>query len=231
MKNKEGYYMVIPANVWDSGLNAKAILCYGHITVLANKGGFCYANNKYFEKVLDVSTTTVGRYLNELEDLGLIKRQLIYKEGSKEIDERRIYLNTGMFTDEYRPINTDEQTPIFTSEQDNTTSNNNTSNNIIEDDIKGKMFFKLVDMYPKNRIGNRQHGLKKFKNLDIDKAKLALVNLNRYLAVAEGYVKSLQNYITEECYTEDWLAGEEKLKKNKNNPVKGINTKDFDTNY
>lgn len=118
---------------------------------------------------------------------------------------------------------------------DNNTDNNTNNNTILdvpsEDDIKGKMFFKLVDMYPKNRIGNRQHGLKKFKNLDIDKAKLALVNLNRYLAVAEGYVKSLQNYITEECYTEDWLAGEEKLKKNKNNPVKGINTKDFDTNY
>lgn len=235
MKNKEGYYMVIPANVWDSDLSAKAILCYGHITVLANKGGFCYANNKYFEKVLDVSTTTVGRYLNELEKMGLIKRSMIYREGTKEIEQRRIYLNTGIFTDEHRPIIKDEQTPIFTDEQDNTTSNNNTSNNIIdvpsEDDIKGKMFFKLVDMYPKNRIGNRQHGLKKFKQLDIDKAKLALVNLNRYLAVAEGYVKSLQNYITEDCYTEDWLAGEEKLKKNKNNPVKGINTKDFDTNY
>jgi len=235
MKNKESYYMVIPANVWDSDLNAKAILCYGHITVLANKGGFCYANNNYFEKVLDVSTTTVGRYLNELEDLGLIKRSMIYREGTKEIEQRRIYLNTGIITDEYTPIITDEQTPIITDEQDNTTSNNNTSNNIIdvpsEDDIKGKMFFKLVDMYPKNRIGNRQHGLKKFKQLDIHKAKLALVNLNRYLAVAEGYVKSLQNYITEDCYTEDWLAGEEKLKKNKNNPVKGIDTKDFDTNY
>ncbi len=219
MKNKEGYYMVIPANVWESNLNPKAILCYGHITVLANKGGFCYANNKYFEKVLDVSTTTVGRYLNQLEDLGFIKRVLIYKEGSKEIEQRKIYLNTGIFTDEHRPIITDEHSPIYTDEQDNSTSNNSTSNNIIDDDVLGKMFFKLVELYPKNRIGNRQHGLKKFKQLDTNKAKLALVNLKRYLELSGGYVKSLQNYITEECYTEEWLSSEEKLKKNKTNKI------------
>ena len=39
MENKESYYMNIPANVWDTDLSAKAILCYGHVTVLANKMG------------------------------------------------------------------------------------------------------------------------------------------------------------------------------------------------
>ena len=231
MKNKEGYYMVIPASVWESNLNPKAILCYGHITVLSNKGGFCYANNKYFEKVLDASTTSVGRYLNQLEDLGLIKRVLIYKEGSKEIEQRKIYLNTGIFTDEHSPIITEEHSPIITHEQDNNTSNNNTSNNIIDDDVLGKMFFKLVELYPKNRIGNRQHGLKKFKKLDIDKAKLALVNLKRYLELSGGYVKSLQNYIEQECYTEDWLASEEKLKKNKTNKNEPVGQKTFKGDY
>ncbi|CAB4134723.1 hypothetical protein UFOVP282_30, partial [uncultured Caudovirales phage] len=95
------------------------------------------------------------------------------------------------------------------------------------DDIFGKMFFKLVDMYPKNRIGNRQHGLKKFKTLDIDQAKLALVNLKRYLKVAGTYIKNLQNYITEECYTEAWLSLEETKAKRKD-----INdTKSFSGQY
>ncbi len=228
MRNKESYYMNIPATVWDTELNPKAILCYGHITVLANKGGFCYANNKYFEQKLGVSTTTVGRYLNELEDLGVIKRTLIYAEDGKTVKERRIYLNTAVITSEHSPIITDEQSPIFTHEQDNTTRNNNTSINILDDDIKGKIFFKIVELYPKNRVGNRQHGLKKFKQLDIDQAKLAATNLKRYLTVADQYVKSLQNYIDQECYSEAWLKAEEETK-NKKTDIKG--TKTFTTNY
>ena len=221
--------MNIPATVWDTELNPKAILCYGHITVLANKGGFCYANNKYFEQKLGVSTTTVGRYLNELEDLGVIKRTLIYAEDGKTVKERRIYLNTAVITSEHSPIITDEQSPIFTHEQDNTTRNNNTSNNILDDDIKSKIFFKIVELYPKNRIGNRQHGLRKFKQLDIDQAKLAATNLKRYLKVAGEYVKSLQNYIEQECYSEAWLKAEEKTKTKKTS-ITG-NTKTFSGNY
>ena len=104
MENKESYYMNIPANVWDTDLSAKAILCYGHVTVLANKNGFCYANNKYFERVLKVSTSTLSRYLNELESLGLIRREVTYKPDSKEVHQRRIYMNI--------PVITNEQTPI-----------------------------------------------------------------------------------------------------------------------
>lgn len=221
--------MNIPATVWDTKLNPKAILCYGHITVLANKGGFCYANNKYFEQKLGVSTTTVGRYLNELEDLGVIKRTLIYAEDGKTVKERRIYLNTAVITSEHSPIITDEQSPIFTHEQDNTTRNNNTSNNIIDDDILGKIFFKIVELYPKNRVGNRQHGLRKFKQLDINQAKLAATNLKRYLKVAGQYVKSLQNYIDQECYSEAWLKAEEETKRK--NTSKTDNTKTFSGNY
>ena len=80
-----------------------------------------------------------------------------------------------------------------------------------DDDIKGTIFFKMVDKYPANRIGNRQHGLKKFKKLDMEQAVLCARNLKRYLAcVSEPkFVKSLQNYITEECWTEAWLLAEE----------------------
>jgi len=204
--------MVIPAKVWDANFDANTILLYGHISTLASKNGYAHASNGYFEKVLNVSTTTVGRKLNDLEKAGVIKRTLIYAEDGKTVKERRIYLNTAISTDEHSPVITDEQSPIFTSEQDNTINNNTTSNNIIDDDILGKIFFKIVELYPKNRIGNRQHGLRKFKQLDIKQAKLALTNLNRYLKIAGQYVKSLQNYIDQECYSEAWLKAEEKTK-------------------
>ena len=91
------------------------------------------------------------------------------------------------------------------------------------------MFFKLVEMYPKNRIGNRQHNLKKFNQLDIEDCKLTLKNLDRYLKASNGFNKSLSNYITEECWSEAWLQEQEKLNKTKN---KGItDTKTFNTDY
>ena len=219
MENKESYYMNIPANVWDTELSAKAILCYGHITVLANKQGFCYANNKYFEKVLKISTSALTRYLNELEELHLIRRELTYKPNSKEVDQRKIYMNTGIVTGEHSPIVTDKHRPIVTDEQDNTTSINTINNNNIvldvpsEDDFYGKIFFKIVDNYPANRIGNRQHGLKKFKTLSRENAKLAATNLKRYLKLSEGFHKALQNYIEEECWSEAWLLAEENKNK------------------
>lgn len=95
------------------------------------------------------------------------------------------------------------------------------------DETRSKLFFKLVDRYPKNRIGNRQHGIKKWMELNDEEMKLAITNVNRYLTLAGGYVKSLQNYISEQCYTEDWLSAQEKTKQTKTNK----NTKTFNNNY
>lgn len=230
MKQKQGYYMVIPAGVWDTDLSDKAILAYGHITLLSKKDGYCYANNKYFEKVLKASTSTVTRILSELEARQLISRKIIYKQDSKEIQERRIYMTTGIIMDDHSPIVTDEPRPIITGEPDNNTRNNNTSINNI-DDMKGKIFFRIVEAYPKNRIGNRQRGLKKFQKLDMDQCKLAAKNLKRYLKVTGEFYKNLENYITENCYTEEWLKAEEKNKKKKGGNNYTDTAHNFNGNY
>ena len=229
--NEQSYYMNIPAEVWDSNITAKAMILYGHISVLSNKKKYCYATNGYFEKVMKCSTSTITRCLKELEDIGIITRQNIYTEGTRNIEMRKIFLNIGIIKNDHRPIVKNEHSPIITDDQDNSTSNNTKISNVLDvpsqDDIKGKIYFKIVDNYPANRIGNRQHGLKKFKKLDIKEAKLAGRNLKRYLNLSEGFHKSLQNYITEECWSEPWLNAEE----NKNNKKDITNTKTFEGNY
>ncbi len=227
MKKQESYYMVIPASVWDTDLSDMTKILYGHITVLSNKNGYCHASNSYFTKVLKTSASTVNRKLNELKDLGLINTQLIYQEGTKEVKERRIYMTTGIVTNDNRPVITGDNRPVITDEPDNITRNNNINNNITDDDYYGKIFFKIVDSYPANRIGNRQHGLKKFKQLSKEDAKLAASNLKRYLKVAGTFVKNLQNYITEECWSEAWLTAEE----NKNKKQDTNSTKTFEGDY
>lgn len=227
---EQSYYMNIPAEVWDSEITAKAMILYGHISVLSNKKKYCYATNGYFEKVMKCSTSTVTRCLKELEAIGIITRQNIYKEGTKHIEMRKLYLNIGIVKNDHRPVVKNDHRPVVTDDQDNSTSNNNKISNILDvpsdDDIKGKIFFKIVDHYPKNRIGNRQHGLKKFKLLTIDNAKLAIKNLKRYLSLSEGFHKSLQNYIIEECYSEEWLKAEE-TKNNKQDKNNVTNAKSF----
>tara|TARA_R110000822_G_scaffold65772_1_gene160905 strand:+ start:188 stop:928 length:741 start_codon:yes stop_codon:yes gene_type:complete len=238
-ENTQSYYMNIPAAVWDADIKDKAKLCYGHITVLANKQGYCFANNAYFAKTLGCSITSASRYISELEKLGVITTRLFYKKDSKEVEQRRIYIATATVRiDSTLPseltvaYHQNLQQPTDQIDRDNTTSINNININNMDvsshDDIKGKIFYKIVELYPKNRIGNRQQVLKHFKKLSIEECKLSLVNLNRYLKHAGAYIKSLSNYVTEECYTEAWLSAEEK-NKSKKNDIK--NTKTFTEDY
>lgn len=85
-----GYYAVIPANVRYSKIPNGAKLLYGEITALCNEKGFCWASNSYFETLYGVDRSTIIRWLNSLEKNGFIKREIVYKEGTKEIDKRVI---------------------------------------------------------------------------------------------------------------------------------------------
>ena len=100
MKTNErpGYYMNIPAEVWDSEISAKAMILYGHISVLVNKKKYCFANNKYFSDVMKCSARTIDRCLLELEEPGFITIKLIFRENSKEVEIRKIYINVGFTT-------------------------------------------------------------------------------------------------------------------------------------
>jgi hypothetical protein len=222
MKQREGYYMVIPAKVWDTDLSEKAILTYGHISVLVKKEGYCYANNSYFMKKLRVEVSSIKRYLKALEDKGLIKRVIIYEEDGKTIKERRIYLmDQPGFMDEPRPMVTDEPRPGFTDGPDNNTSNNNTSNNIISITKWDKLYEKLIEGYPKNRLQTKPPVIKLLKSLTKEQIELVLKNKQRYLDSSNGMVKNLRKYIEEECYTEEWLQAQNET----NNSFHSRNTK------
>lgn len=86
MKEKPNYYAVIPANVrYDKELKDKAKLLYGEIVALSNKDGYCYASNKYFANLYDVSEQTIINMINNLEKKKYIERTIIYEKGTKKI--------------------------------------------------------------------------------------------------------------------------------------------------
>lgn len=94
MKEQPNYYSIIPATVrYDDKLKANEKLLYGEITALANKNGYCWAENNYFAKLYDVHKITVSNWISNLEKQGYISIQLEYVKGTKQVSKRYIYLN------------------------------------------------------------------------------------------------------------------------------------------
>lgn len=148
---ERSYYAIIPANVrYDDRLTPNAKLLYGEITALCNEKGYCWASNSYFAELYKVSKETVSRWISKLEELGYIRTELIYEQGTKSVKERRIYIcdapidkniNRYRQNNQY-PIDKNVNTPIDKNVKGNNTVFNNTinssssNNNSIDKNIK-----------------------------------------------------------------------------------------------
>lgn len=101
------YYAVIPANVrYDKDLTANAKLLYGEISALAQKDGVCYATNKYFAELYNVSQVSISKWINSLVDKKYINFKIIYKEGTKEILNRYLTLVYDLIKENLKDNNT-----------------------------------------------------------------------------------------------------------------------------
>lgn len=131
IKEHPNYYAIIPANVrYDKELKPNEKLLYAEITSLTQKSGICYASNNYFAELYGVTKETVSGWISNLEKNGYIKREIIYKEGTKEIINRYIRINEYPINEKINtPINEIINTPINEKIKDNNTSINNTSIN------------------------------------------------------------------------------------------------------
>lgn len=150
----KSYYAIIPANVrYDKSLTSSAKLLYGEITALCNAKGYCWASDKYFADLYGVSKTSIQNWIKNLADRGYISREIVYKDGSKEISHRYIKLfNT--------PTQEKLNDPIQEKLRDNNTSFNTTTNNTINS-ICSNEFEQLWAMYPKKQ-GNKKTAQKNY---------------------------------------------------------------------
>ena len=123
MKEQPNYYAIIPADVrYDTELKDKAKLLYGEIVALSDKGGYCWASNKYFAELYQVSTTTISLLIKDLVEKGYIESEIIYKEGTKEILNRYLRIIKGGYLRNLKE-------GYLRKVKDNNTSINNTSIN------------------------------------------------------------------------------------------------------
>lgn len=134
-EQQRSYYAIIPANVrYDKDLAPNAKLLYGEITALCNEKGYCWATNQYFAELYNVSDRTIKNWISQLTDKGYIQRSVKYREGTKEIEQRKLSIgreNNFTTPGNYFP---DPREKNFTPPgeknfPDNNTSINNTFNN------------------------------------------------------------------------------------------------------
>ncbi|HIZ53083.1 MAG TPA: helix-turn-helix domain-containing protein [Candidatus Enterococcus avicola] len=133
MSETPNFYAIIPANVrYDKDLIPNAKLLYGEITALCNAKGYCWASTEYFAELYNVNRVSIQRWLKSLEENGYIHREVVYKEGTKEIEKRSITIC-------YNPSNKNVTTPpqkSYNPSNKNVTENN-TSNITINIDDDG----------------------------------------------------------------------------------------------
>ena len=74
-ENQISYYSVILATVrYDNRLKPAEKLIYSEITSLMNRIGYCFASNKYFADLYNVTIHTVSQWISHLEKLGYLYR-------------------------------------------------------------------------------------------------------------------------------------------------------------
>ena len=90
---KPNYYAIIPATVrYDKDLKPMERLLYGEITALCGASGYCWGTNRYFSELYGVSTRVVSKWISNLVKKKYINIMIIYKDDTKEVQERRIYI-------------------------------------------------------------------------------------------------------------------------------------------
>ena len=145
LNEKPSYFSILTADVrYDERLKANEKIMYSEITALSNKYGYCSANNNYFAKLYKVHKDTISDWINNLKKFGYIRVELEYKDGTKQIRKRKLYINhpyvendrypIGEITETLsgkspRPYRQNHRYPIGEITEDNNTSNNNINKN------------------------------------------------------------------------------------------------------
>lgn len=69
-EEQPNYYAIIPASIrYNEELKYPERLLYGEITALTSKKGYCFATNRYFANLYNVTIETISRWISHLKKL------------------------------------------------------------------------------------------------------------------------------------------------------------------
>lgn len=208
---KKSYYAIIPAEVrYDEELPPNAKLLYGEITSLCNEKGYCWATNQYFADLYHCSVSAVKKWISALVKKGYISLELVYKEGTRQVLQRKLYINPSVnfYTTPYKNVydpsiknNTSPSIEMYTD-------NNKVINNKINTKLK----------VSKHKYGEFQHVLL------TDKEHTHLIelygdSLDEHIKILDEYIEtSGKKYKNHSLVIQKWVH-DEWMKRNKDKPT------------
>lgn len=181
---------------------------------MCNEKGYCWATNQYFADLYKVSKITVSRWISTLNKKGYISVETLYKEGTKEIIGRHLYIvNTTInknvnryIQNDLEGINENVNTPINKNVKDN--------NKIINTKVNNK----LEVCTHKHKYGEYQHVLL------TDKEHTHLIelygdSLDEHIKILDEYIEtSGKKYKNHSLVIQKWVH-DEWAKRNKDKPI------------
>lgn len=203
MGEEPNYYAILPAVVrYDKDLKASEKLLYAEITALAGKEGSCWATNGYFAELFDCVEETISRAISKLEKKKYIQREIIYKQGTKEIEKRLLYPLTKLSI----PIDEKINTPIDQKVKENNTSINNK-------EIYKESFDAWWNEYP--RKISKGAAYKKYNSLLAEKKTTIdelLKGARKYATYCKenktepNYIKHPATWLNQECWCDEYAS-------------------------
>ena len=208
---KKSYYAIIPAEVrYDEELPPNAKLLYGEITSLCNEKGYCWATNQYFADLYRCSVSAVKKWISALVKKGYISLELVYKEGTRQVLQRKLYINPSVnfYTTPYKNVydpsiknNTGPSIEMYTD-----------NNKVINNKINTKL------EVSKHKYGEYQHVLltdKEYTHL----LDLYGDSLNEHIKILDEYIEtSGKKYKNHSLVIQKWVH-DEWMKRNKDKPT------------
>ena len=210
MENKKNYYAIIPANVrYDKKVTSGAKLLYGEITALCNEKGYCWANNSYFSQLYGVTNTTISTWIKQLINGGYINSKLIYKEGTKQIQNRYLKILSNPTQENLNtppkklndPTQENLNTPTQENLKDNITLFNTTVNTTLEEKKERFNFRKSLVNYG----FDEQLVLDWLKVRKSKKASNTETAFKKFISeVEKSHLE--KNEVLEECVYRNWVG-------------------------
>ena len=206
----------IPKEIWlskDLSTNEKILLA--EIDSLGGSSDGCFASNQYFADFFDLSKDRISRLVSGLKNKGYITVELIYKEGTCEVDKRIIKLNPYSYF--YQGVQ-NHQGGIGENTKDITNNYNINNNN--------KTSKKKTTKEPRHKYGE-------FKNVLLSDKDLEKLKTEYGEELVEKYIKKMDEWIelNGRRYKNYYLALRQWMNKEVSKKQEKVEKQEGDTKY
>ena len=206
----------IPKEIWlskDLSTNEKILLA--EIDSLGGSSDGCFASNQYFADFFDLSKDRISRLVSGLKNKGYITVELIYKEGTCEVDKRIIKLNPYSYF--YQGVQ-NHQGGIGENTKDITNNYNINNNN--------KTSKKKTTKEPRHKYGE-------FKNVLLSDKDLEKLKAEYGEELVEKYIKKMDEWIelNGRRYKNYYLALRQWMNKEVSKKQEKVEKQEGDTKY